>query len=73
MATSRSSVRVGGPVDLAHPPGPEGRGDPVVRERLADQASISPPSRPETRGRHASGRAWMQMDGYTLRMELAGL
>ena len=30
-------VRVGGAVDLAHPAGAEGRGDPVVRQRLADQ------------------------------------
>ena len=30
-------VRVGGPVHLAHAPGPERRRDPVVRQRLADQ------------------------------------
>ena len=33
-------VRVGGAVDLPHPPGPEPVGDPVVKERLADHAGI---------------------------------
>jgi hypothetical protein len=32
--------RVGGPVDLAHPTGPEGGSDPVVRQRLADQSAL---------------------------------
>ena len=42
---------VGGAVDLPHPPGPEGRGDPIVRQCLADQAGLpadgvrSPPQR----------------------------
>ena len=30
------------PVHLPHPPGPEGRGDPVVREGLADHLNSSP-------------------------------
>ena len=40
MATSRPSVVLVRPVDLAHPPGPEGGGDPVVRQRLADHAVV---------------------------------
>ena len=35
-----AEVRVGGAVDLAHPAGAEGGGDPVVRQRLADQRGL---------------------------------
>ena len=35
-------VRVGGAVDLAHPPGPESRGDLVVRQGLSDQGRAPP-------------------------------
>jgi hypothetical protein len=33
-------VGVGGPIDLAHPPGPEGGGDAVVRQRLTDHEDL---------------------------------
>ena len=48
--------RVGGAVDLAHPAGPEGRGDPVVRQRLADQGA----SRRGTNAFSCSGNVGVQ-------------
>ena len=43
-----AELRVGGAVDLAHPTGPEGRGDPVLRERLSDHCGWLTSSRAET-------------------------